>query len=36
MARILFTDDSSFGNYDLAEKLLSVEYTSRGRAKRLR
>ena len=24
MAKILFTDDSSFGNYDLAEKLLNV------------
>ena len=28
MAKIIYTDDSFFGNYDLAEKLLKTEYTN--------
>ena len=36
MARIMYTDDSSFGSYDLAEKLLHTEYTNQAKAQKLR
>ena len=36
MAKIIYTDDSFFGNYDLAEKLLKTEYTNIGKPQRFR
>lgn len=36
MAKVMYTDNSSFGNYDLAEKLLKVEYTNKSKAKKFR
>ena len=35
MSRILFQDDTSFGNYDLAERLIHVEYTKKANSRQV-
>lgn len=35
-AKVSYSDEGTFGNYDLAEKMLSVEYTNQDVAKKIR
>ena len=36
MTKIAFTEESHYGNYDLAEKKLSAEYTNQTTAPKMR
>lgn len=36
MSRVLFSNDTTFGNYDLAERLIKVEYTKKSESRKVR